>query len=175
MKIKKRTLGLLTLTPLVLTFVTGCSPTVALDPAADAVNPGCASIIVHLPSTLDDLAIRQTDAQATGAWGDPTAVILRCGITPPGPTTDTCYTVRGIDWLRDSSKAPTYVFTTYGRVPATQVIVDAKQTNGQGTIVLDELSNAIGQVKQSRKCLSREDVLSTGGSTTEIPAPTPSK
>ena len=170
MKTKRKPAVLLAAIPLLLTAVAGCAPTVALTPAADAVNPGCASIIVHLPSAINSLPIRQTDAQATSAWGNPTAVILRCGVTPPGPTTDTCYTVSGIDWLRDSSKAPTYIFTTYGRTPATQVVVDAKLTSGQGTVVLNELAGAIGHVKQTSKCLTREDVLDSSGTTTEIPA-----
>lgn len=168
-----RIAGLALLVPLVLAALSACSPTVALTPAADATNPACADIIVRLPQSVASQAIRQTDAQATAAWGDPTAVLLRCGVTPPGPTTDVCFTVSGIDWLRDESKAPTYVFTTFGRTPATEVVVDSKLTSGQGTIILDELSNAIGSIKQTKQCLSREDVLGSAGST-PTPVPTPS-
>ncbi len=180
MKSKLRASVLCVIAPLTLALLAGCTPTVALQPTADATNPGCAEIIVRLPTSVASQAIRQTDAQATGAWGNPTSVILRCGVTPPGPSTQVCNNVAGIDWLRDATKAPIYVFTTYGRTPATQVIVDSSLTDGQGTIILDELSNAIGTIPQDRKCVSSEDVLGGTGlqsptpGTSEAPTPGPS-
>jgi hypothetical protein len=173
MNSKLRVAALTAIAPILLGLLVACSSTVPLTAAKDATNPKCADVIVRLPSAVDSLPIRQTDAQATSAWGNPSAVLLRCGVTPPGPTTDICYTVKGVDWLRDTSKAPTYIFTTYGRNPAVQVVIDAKKTNGAGTIVLDELSNAVGSIKQTSKCLSREDVLGTGGVQTATPTPTP--
>ena len=173
MNMKRSTGALLVSAPLLVALLAGCSPTVALTAAADAINPGCAEIIVRLPKTVANQAIRQTDAQATGAWGSPTSVILHCGVTPPGPTTQVCDSVSGIDWLRDATKAPVYVFTTYGRNPATEVIVDSNLTRGQGTIILDELSNAIGSIPQTRKCLNSEDVLGSSGLPTSTPTSTP--
>ncbi|MCU1507361.1 MAG: hypothetical protein QOG18_102 [Microbacteriaceae bacterium] len=157
--------------PLLLLALSACAPTVALTPAADATNADCANVIVHLPQSVAGKAIRQTDAQATSAWGDPAAIILRCGVTPPGPTTDICYTVKGIDWVIDSSKQPVYTFTTYGRDPAVQVVVDSTLTSGQGTIVLDELANPVSFIAQSKthKC---ENVLAPS-TPTPTPAPTP--
>ena len=70
-----------------LIALTGCAPTVTLEPAADAANPECAEVIVRLPDTVDNNDYRHTDAQGTGAWGDPAAVLLRCGVPVPGPTT----------------------------------------------------------------------------------------
>lgn len=171
MNSKLRTGALAALAPLFLLAVVACTPTVPLTPAADATNPDCAEVIVRLPPSLANESIRQTNAQATSAWGNPAAILLRCGVTPPGPTTDVCHTVSGIDWLRDSSKAPVYVFTTFGRTPAVEVIVDSRLTNGQGTQYLDELANAVGTIKQTSKCLNLDDVLGTG---TPTPSPTPS-
>ena len=163
-----------TLVPLLLLLLSGCAPVVALSPAADATNPQCANVIVHLPGAVADLSQRETNAQATSAWGDPAAVILRCGVTPPGPTSAQCATVKGVDWVVDDSKAPVYTFTTYGRKPAVQVVVDSRLTQGQGTIVLDQLSNAIGFIAQSakHKC---ESVLGNGlgGESQVVPGPTP--
>jgi hypothetical protein len=170
MNSKIRAGAIAALAPLFLVAVVACTPTVPLTPAANATDPVCAEVIVRLPSSVADQAIRETNAQATGAWGNPAAVLLRCGVTPPGPTTETCYTVKDIDWLIDDSAKPRYVFTTFGRNPAVQVIIDSKLTNGQGTIVLDELANAIGSIKQTAKCLNREDVL---GTSTPTPTPTP--
>lgn len=167
-------LALLAIAPLLLALLSACAPTVPLTPAADATNPQCAEVIVRLPKSVADQAIRQTDAQATSAWGDPAAVLLRCGVTPPGPTSTQCATVKNIDWLVDDSKKPVYTFTTYGRVPAVQVVVDSTLTQGQGTIVLDQLANAVGSIPQSAKHQC-EDVLGSGlgGESQVVPGPGP--
>ncbi|MCU1557180.1 MAG: hypothetical protein JWN09_1175 [Microbacteriaceae bacterium] len=169
MNSKLRTGALLAIAPLILAALAACAPTVALQPAAHATDPGCAEIIVRLPNSLDKQPIRQTNAQATGAWGDPTSVLLRCGVTPPGATTATCYTIKGVDWLIDSSKQPRYVFTTFGRDPATEVIVDS--TLASGTAALDELANAVGTIKQTKQCTTRQDVLGNAGPPTAVPTP----
>ncbi|MGO7984166.1 DUF3515 family protein, partial [Rhizobium johnstonii] len=79
----------------------------------DASATECADVVVRLPATVADQPQRETDAQGTGAWGDPAAVLLRCGVPTPGPTTDPCYEVNGVDWIEDDSRKPTYVFTTF--------------------------------------------------------------
>ena len=61
-------------------------------PAKDAANPACAPMMVALPDTIGDAKLRKTNSQATAAWGDPSLVILRCGVNVPGPTTDRCVT-----------------------------------------------------------------------------------
>lgn len=143
--------------PLALaTLLSGCTPTVALDPAEDAINPGCASVVVALPDTVSDLEIRLTNAQGTGAWGNPAGALLRCGVAVPSPTsTLTCVTVDGIDWLRDPADDPVFVFTTYGRDPATEVIVDSTLTSGFA--VLTDLSRAIGAVPATSECVDPLD------------------
>jgi hypothetical protein len=120
----------------------GCSPTVALKPADDAINVGCAEVVVRLPDTVAELPIRQTDAQGTGAWGEPASVILRCGVVVPGPTAALpCVTEGSIDWLVDDSNDPSFVFTTYGREPAVEVIID--NTVVAGVTALSDLEYAI--------------------------------
>ena len=104
--------------------LTGCTTTVDLDPAAGANDPACAEVSVRLPATVDGQPRRWTDAQATGAWGDPSAVLLRCGVEPPGPTEAKCITLGGVDWVVDESQAPRYLVTTYGRTPAVEVFID---------------------------------------------------
>lgn len=160
----------------------GCTPAVPLDAAADAANPECAEVIVRLPDAIEDAAKpaavagpagawlkRETNAQATGAWGNPAAILLRCGVPVPGPSTLPCATVKGVDWLRDASDAPNYVFITYGRDPAVEVVVDS--TRASGTDALIALSNAVGSIPATRACTNPEDVL---GVPTPSPAPTPS-
>ena len=121
-----------------LLALTGCSSTVALEPAADANNPLCAEVTVRLPDAVAGQDRRWTDAQATGAYGDPTSVFVACGVTVPGPTADLqCITLEGIDWLVDESQAPSMRMTTYGRDPAVQVFVDTEVVSAN-----DALSNA---------------------------------
>ena len=65
--------------------MTGCSPAVDVTAAKDAANPACAPMMVALPDAIGDSGLRKTNSQATAAWGDPSLVILRCGVNVPGP------------------------------------------------------------------------------------------
>lgn len=136
--------------------LTGCTAIVPLEPATDAVNPACADVIVHLPSTVADQPIRETNAQSTGAWGDPTGVLLHCGVEVPGPTTLPCLRVNGIDWIEDDSEAPFYRYTTFGRDPATELVVDSEKVSGSTALV--DLSAAVATVPATGQCVGAEDV-----------------
>jgi len=137
-------------------LLTGCSAAVPMQPAADAVNPACADIIVRLPTTVADQPERETNAQATGAWGDPTAVLLTCGVAVPGPTTLPCVSINGVDWIEDDSDKPRYRYTTYGRDPATEVYIDSELVSGSTTLV--DLASAIANVPATTQCLGADDV-----------------
>ncbi|WP_089911800.1 DUF3515 family protein [Leifsonia sp. 21MFCrub1.1] len=146
-------------------LLAGCAPTVSLDPAANSNAPGCAEISVRLPDSVADKAKRETDAQATGAWGDPAAVILRCGVPPIGPTTKPCITVNGVDWvLMTDPAAKTIVYQTFGRIPATEVIID-HVSGVSDSSVLPEFASAVSSVKQTQKCLSTLDTDPTASPT----------
>lgn len=155
------------LSPALLFGLVACTPAVPMKPAEDATNPLCADVIVRLRTVpaIDTFERRTTDAQATAAWGNPAAILLRCGVPVPGPSTLQCATVKSIDWLRDDSNAPNYVFTTYGRDPAVTVVVDGSVASG--TEALIALSNAVGSIPATRACTNPDDVLN-------LPDPTPS-
>jgi hypothetical protein len=155
----------LALLPALLLGLAACAPVVPLTAAPDAANPACAEVIVRLPDAIDDNVKRETDAQGTGAWGNPTAVLLRCGVPVPGPSTLLCVTLQGIDWLRDDSRAPDYVFTTYGRDPAVEVVVDGDVASGTNALLA--LSLAVGSIPATRACVDPDDVLG-------FPSPSPS-
>jgi hypothetical protein len=145
------------LATLLVPLLAGCAGPVTMQAAPDANNPECAAVIVSLPEQLAGLTPRETDAQSTKAWGDPTSVRLRCGVPVPGPTAEfPCITVDGVDWLRDAAEEPVTVFTTYGRDPAVQVIIDGAVVSGEP--VLSGLAGAVSQVPAERQCVDVEDV-----------------
>lgn len=146
----------------VVVVVVGCAPTVNVNRAVNANSPECANMTVRLPDTVADQERRSVNAQATAAWGNPVSVIVRCGLELPAPNPLPCFEIDGIDWLRDDSQAPSFVFTTYGLDPATEVIVDSEVVSG--TAVLRELSRAVGsQSAPVQRCIDVSDVLSETG------------
>lgn len=156
-------------------LLSGCAVAVPLDAATDAVNPACADLVVHLPTTVGDQAERDTNAQGTGAWGDPATVLLHCGVAVPGPTTLPCVSINGIDWISDDSDAPRYRFTTYGRTPAIEVVVDSGKVSG--STVLADLTHAVSVIPATGKCTGNEDLnLPDNAGTAPVtlaPTPTP--
>lgn len=132
--------------------LSACSPTISLEPAADANNPGCADVIVRLPDAVDGQERRTTNAQSTAAWGNPATVILRCGIEPVEISTLPCVTANGVDWIVDDSAKPSFRFITFGRTPALEVIVDSE--NAVGVNALDSLAEAVKSIEPTKKCVS---------------------
>ena len=130
----------------------GCSQAVAFDTAPSATDPDCAAVVVRLPDTVAGLTERETNAQGTGAWGQPASVLLRCGVEPLGPTTDPCVSVDGVDWVIDDSDAPTYLFTTYGRTPAVEVLIDNDVVSG--TTAIADLSPAVSAIPAESGCVA---------------------
>ena len=137
-------------------MLAGCSTTVHLEPAADADNPACANVSVLLPETVGDLDRVWTDAQATGAWGAPTTVVLRCGVEPPAPSALVCTTLGGVDWLVLEQEEERQRLVTYGRDPAIEVnIRRGEQIDFQS--IVDTLSKSIqsGLAPATAQCTDR--------------------
>lgn len=145
------------------TLLTGCTQAVPLSPADDANNPACADVTVRLPEVVAEKPKRETSAQATGAWGTPAAVILHCGVAVPGPTTDACISLNGIDWIADETDAAddTYRYTTYGRDPAIEVVINADAATGgvSGTTALIDLTAAVQVIPATSACVGAEELL----------------
>ncbi|MET3204613.1 UNVERIFIED_ORG: hypothetical protein ABIB21_001402 [Arthrobacter sp. UYEF13] len=135
--------------------LTACSPAVDVTAANDAANPACAPMMVALPDAIGDAPLRKTNSQATAAWGDPSQVILRCGVNVPGPTTDRCVSVNGIDWVIKEGN-PVWTLTTFGREPATEILMDPE--NISSATVLADLSASAGKIPASRNCIGQEDL-----------------
>lgn len=113
--------------------------------------------MVRVPDVVAGLDRRSTNAQSTAAWGDPAAVILRCGVPDGGPSALPCFTVDNVDWLRDAADDPTFTFLSYGRNPAVEVLIDS--TAVSGTAALTDLSIAVGTLEPLRVCVDATDVL----------------
>lgn len=145
MKIFK-VLALITLT----LSISSCAATVTLDAAPNANDPTCAEVIVRLPDAIGDLSKRVTNAQSTGAWGNPTSVILRCGLPAVEASKLICVTAKDVDWLVDDSAKPNYRFTTFGRNPATEVIVNS--TAIAGVTALESLAGAVENIPATKRC-----------------------
>jgi len=137
-------------------LLSGCAGIVPMEPAADANNPLCAEVSVRL-GDVAGLAKRETNAQATAAWGDPASILLTCGLEPPAPTTLPCLSVNGIDWIMDDSQMPLYIFTTFGRTPAVQVALNSDVVSG--STVLVDVALPVSSIPQDRPCLSLSDTL----------------
>ena len=136
-------------------LLAGCSTTVHLEPAVDANNPGCASVAVLLPDNVGGFDRVWTDAQATGAWGDPT-IALRCGVEPPAPSALVCTSLGGVDWLVLDQEDARQRLVTYGREPAIEVTIKRGEEIDFATIV-DQLSSNIqaGLAPATAKCTDR--------------------
>lgn len=95
-----------------------------MEPAALADEPACATAVQKLPESLAGAVEQPVNDEAAGsarAWGNP-AIVARCGVVPPGPTTDPCVTVDDVDWVvQDLDDGVALV--TYGRTPALEVLV----------------------------------------------------
>jgi hypothetical protein len=137
--------------------LTSCAATVSVPPADNADDPLCAEITVRLPAEVDGQERRWTDAQATGAWGTPTSVILTCGVEPPGPTEARCITIGGVDWIVDESDPPRYLIRSYGRTPAVEVYADNSVVSPNE--VLSTLGPIVSQLPRESECTSTETLL----------------
>jgi hypothetical protein len=135
--------------PLVLS---GCTATVVMSPAPLANDPGCAEVIVRLPSDTDGQIKRTTNSQSTAAWGSPVAITLTCGLEPVMVSTLPCITAGDVDWIVDESDKPNYTFISFGRTPATAVTIDS--TKSSGANVLEDLGQAVQFTKQTKSCLN---------------------
>lgn len=142
-----------------------CAGVAVPTPEADPANPRCAEVIVALPDVLLGLDRSETTAQSTAAWGSGGAtIVLRCGVTPPPPTTDLCTTIASrngteIDWIvKENDKRGVVHMTTYGREPAVDLTIPREVAPDQPSAAAIDLAGLISQIPQSGgRCLAFED------------------
>lgn len=138
--------------------VAGCAAPVTLQPAPHASDPVCAEVLLRAPQDLLGHERRTTTSQASRAWGAG-PIVLRCGVEPPGPSTERCVRIAstegdGIDWI--AIEGPdAWTFVTYGRAPAVEVVVPlaALGEADQPTAPLVDLAPAVATTAQVGSCL----------------------
>jgi uncharacterized protein YceK len=153
-------MSLRTLAPVALLstlLLAGCGAIVPMTSAKEANSPECATVTVRLPAEVAGQAKRETNAQATGAWGTPASILLHCGVAVPGPTTLPCVEINGIDWIEDDKEKPLYRYTTFGRVPAVEVVVDSDKVSGTTTLV--DLAGTLSQIPATERCTDLSDTF----------------
>jgi hypothetical protein len=133
-----------------LLLLTGCAPVVNINAAPLSNDPACAEVMVRLPDALGDQERRETNAQATAAWGNPTSVLFRCGLEGVEISTLPCVTAGQVDWLVDDQNAPSYRFISYARFPAVEVVVDSERASG--ITALESLSGAMQKIPATKTC-----------------------
>ncbi|HYN30311.1 MAG TPA: DUF3515 family protein [Dermatophilaceae bacterium] len=101
----------------------GCGSAVDVAAAPSAQVAGCAAAAREWPGTVSGLERGEVPEAATAAaaWGDP-AVVARCGVPAPGPTTAECLEVDGLGWIAAPLTDGTR-FTSFGTEPAVEVLV----------------------------------------------------
>lgn len=134
----------------------------ALEPTPEASDPVCARTLISMPDELGGAEKRNTTTQASRAWGDP-PITVRCGVEPPGPTTDRCVTAinasgESVDWVMREIGDPeveenTWHFTTYGRAPAIEVIVPVEYAGTDATEILGVLGESVSRIPATRECV----------------------
>lgn len=139
-----------------VTALSGCATAVILPPADEAAAPGCAAVVVSLPEELGDgslpqpLERRSTTAQGAAAYGDPSAVTLRCGMPEPAPSTARCITLDDVDWIEVAAEEDVWTFVSYGRSPATEVVIDTAVVSA--VTALEGVSSAVARTERTGAC-----------------------
>lgn len=142
-----------------LLAVGGCSvPPIEATPPAHAKSAECEQAVKKWPKQVSGLNPYPvtTPSNAVRAWGKrpELAIIARCGVPSPKPTTDACIDVDGVDWVQTPLGKDGYKYVTYGRTPGVEVLVPAK-LGGAPATYLPAFKAAAQTIPQSeRRCTS---------------------
>lgn len=143
-----------------LSLLSGCAVTVP--PGPDAANPACADVITKLPDEVIGQKRQETTSQSTAAWGTgEKAVVLRCGVTPPPPTTELCTTTQApngtaVDWIvHQDDETGILTYTTYGREPAIDMTVPRAAAPDQPSAAPLAVVGLVNQIPATRFCVGQ--------------------
>jgi hypothetical protein len=136
--------------PALILGLSGCGGSGTPDPGPDAGTAQCTALLKRLPATVLDRQRTDLDVTGAAAWGDP-SIVLRCGVTPTGPTPDRCAEYGAVDWVFTETKED-YKFITFGRSPAVEVTFPTSidRTVVPGAVTL--LAPAVQPLKVTGHC-----------------------
>ena len=153
----------LSLTGLLALGLAACG-TVRVPAGEAAADPTCADIVLGAPPQVLGLDRAETSSQGTVAWGSgEDTVVMRCGVTPPGPTTDQCTTLADeneieVDWVVKEIEGDTFLYTTYGREPAIDVSVPRSAAPDQPSAAALDLTQVITRnIEATARCIGPGD------------------
>ncbi|MGW1373779.1 DUF3515 family protein [Streptomyces sp. NPDC002446] len=128
------------------------SPAFGVEAAPSGGGPECTRIANGYPDRLNGQERDRVDLPGVAVWGSG-AVVLRCGLTPPRPTTDTCVSVDEVDWvLREArSRDGRKLLITYGRHPAVEAAISDQAPELDALLV--ELSRIVKPLRQHEHCI----------------------
>jgi hypothetical protein len=131
--------------------VAGCGSGDQVTAAPQATAAACTALSARLPATVLDRARGTLNVTGAAAWGDP-AIVLRCGVASPGPTTDQCIEADGVDWVFTETKE-VFRFVSYGRTPGVEVTVPTSIDRTTAPGVLADLADAVRSITTTTKCI----------------------
>ncbi|ATG51756.1 hypothetical protein CFK38_09650 [Brachybacterium vulturis] len=141
--------------------------TVQVPPGPEAADPTCADVVLGAPPEVLGLERTETSSQGTVAWGSgEDTIVMRCGVTPPGPTTELCTTLADgngveVDWIVQELEGedPGFLYTTYGREPAVDVSVPSSAAPDQPSGAALDLAQVITRnIEATERCIGPGDV-----------------
>ena len=134
--------------------LTACSvPPVEAKPAAYANSAECQQASKKWPHDVANLHPYPvtTPSESVRAWGKrpESSIIARCGVPSPGPTTDACIDVNGVDWVQQQLGKDGFRYVTYGRTPALEVLVP-NNLGGAPATLLPAFADAAKTIPQGK-------------------------
>jgi hypothetical protein len=121
-----------------------------VDAAPGGSDPACADVVQRAPTSVLEKGRVQVDVVGAAVWGDP-PIVLRCGVTAPGPSADPCLNVNGVDWLYDDDGEDAR-FVSYGRRPAVEITVPGSYGREAAPAALVDLATAVSPLPASGRC-----------------------
>lgn len=124
--------------------------------------------MLTLPEEIGEHTQRPTSSQATAVWGDPSAVVMRCGVQPIGPTEHPCVAPGDVDWVWIDQEDHIQLIS-YGREPTVEVLLDGENLSEDTTMNAQfALSEPVSRIEQTAECTDMIDSRTESG---QGPAP----
>lgn len=137
--------------------LTACGSIADVEAAPHAADPDCAPVMIALPDSIGEAGQRETNAQATAVFGEPSRAVVRCGVEPPGPSSEHCVSADGVDWLAVEEDGATWRLISYGREPAVEVLIDTEEISSSSVML--GMARPTKRIEADERCPSVEQSI----------------